>query len=263
MDGTTIERLRKTQLFVCDMDGTVYLGNTPIQGATEFVDCLRAKNKKLIFFTNNASRTKDHYKQKLLHLGFGNCEVMTAGDVTINYLKTHYAGKTVFLVGTDALARDMELAGISLVTNSKADIVVSSFDTELTYQKLRTACDALHNGALYLCTHPDLNCPIEGGGWLPDSGAIAAMISAATNKTPKILGKPYAETANAIEQLTGVPISLAASIGDRLYTDIALAKNSGMLSLLVLSGETKENDITEANKPDLVFNSVTEICQYL
>lgn len=263
MDNKAIERLRDTKLFVCDMDGTVYLGDTPINGADEFVDCIRKKGKRLLFFTNNASKTSEFYREKLLRLGFGECDVVTAGDVTTSYLNAHYRGKRVFLVGTKALEKDMLKAGINLVYDKNADIVVSSFDTELTYEKVRIACDALHAGALYLCTHPDFNCPLQGGGWLPDSGAIAAMISAATNKSPKYLGKPYEETALAIERITGVAPMDCACIGDRLYTDIALGKNSGMLSLLVLSGETKEKNLTEENAPDLVFDSIADISPYI
>ena len=263
MDNKLLSRLKETRLFVCDMDGTIYLGDEPIKGAAEFATHVKAQGKKLLFFTNNASRTKDFYKEKLCRLGFGDWDVMTAGDVTANYLNTHHKDKTVYLLGTAALKGEMQKAGIKLTDTADADIVVSSFDTELTYEKLRIACDALHAGALYLCTHPDLNCPLNGGGWLPDSGAIAAMVSAATGKTPKYLGKPYKETAEAIARITNTPAELTASIGDRLYTDIALAKNSGMLSLLVLSGETKMCDITAENAPDLVFDTVYDICKHI
>lgn len=258
-----MNRLKDIKLFVCDMDGTVYLSDTPIDGAAEFAARVKKSGKRLLFFTNNASRTKHFYEDKLLRLGFGKCDVLTAGDVTISYLKAHHKNKSVFLVGTEALAKEMLSAGVKLVEDSNADIVVSSFDTELTYKKLHIACDALRNGALYLSTHPDLNCPLKDGAMMPDSGAIAAMITAATGKAPKYLGKPYAETAKAIERITGIPASQSASIGDRLYTDIALAKNSGMLSILVLSGETKQSDINCGNAPDLVFNSVYDICQHI
>ncbi len=263
MNEEKLARLKDTKLFVCDMDGTIYLSDTPIDGALEFVKCIKAMGKKLFFFTNNASRTKAFYKEKLLRLGFGDLEVMTAGDVTINYLNTFYSGKRVFLVGTEALKQEMLGAGVNVVDDACADIVVSSFDTELTYKKLHIACDAIRNGALYLCTHPDFNCPLKDGAMMPDSGAIAALITASTGKAPKYLGKPYSETAEAIARLGGVDASQCASIGDRLYTDIALAKNSGMLSVLVLSGETKKSDINTDNAPDLVFDTVLDICRYI
>lgn len=263
MNKDKLTRLKDTELFICDMDGTIYLSDTPINGALEFVKTVKAMGKKLFFFTNNASRTKAFYKEKLLSLGFGDCDVMTAGDVTINYLNTFFSGKRVFLVGTEALKQEMLISGVNIVDDDSADIVVSSFDTELTYKKLHIACDAIRNGALYLCTHPDFNCPLKGGAMMPDSGAIAALITASTGVAPKYLGKPYSETSEAIVRLGGVEAAYCASIGDRLYTDIALAKNSGMLSILVLSGETKESDINETNAPDLVFDTVLDICRYI
>lgn len=257
------ERINNAKLFVSDMDGTVYLSDTAIPGAIDFARRLKEREKRLLFFTNNASRTKDYYIEKLKRLGFGECEVMTAGDVTINYLCRNHPNKKVYLVGTNLLKNYMINAGINIVDTEDADIVVSSFDTELTYKKLHTACDALHNGALYLCTHPDFNCPLAGGKLMPDSGAIAAMITAATGKEPIYLGKPNAETAKAITATTNIPPQSIVCIGDRLYTDIALAKNSGMISALVLSGETKLNDITDDNKPDFVFESVYSMIEHI
>ena len=258
-----ISKITDAELFVSDMDGTVYLGDSVIEGAIDFVEALKRKNKRLLFFTNNASRTKDYYIKKLKRLGFGECDVMTAGDVTISYLSRFHSDKTVFVLGTELLKNDMISAGIKVTESDTAEIVVSSFDTELTYQKVRTACDALHNGAVFLCTHPDYNCPLENGKQMPDSGAIVAMVSAATGKAPKFLGKPYAETAEAISVTTGVPLSKTVCIGDRLYTDIALAKNSGMTSVLVLSGETKQSDINDDNMPDIVLESVFDIIKHL
>ncbi len=237
------------KLFVCDMDGTVYLGERVLDGALDFVKRVKTSGKQFLFFTNNASRRKEDYYNKLERLGFEQCELMTSGDVTINYLLTHYPEKTVYVLGTEALRSSMTAAGVKLVYSADADIVVSSFDTELTYHKLCIACDGVRNGALYLSTHPDYNCPTDGG-FIPDSGAISALITASTGRKPKYLGKPYKETAEAICTLKCVSPDECISIGDRLYTDIAMAKNSGMKSVLVLSGETKLEDINEDNKPD-------------
>lgn len=257
------ERLKNAKLFVSDMDGTVYLGDEPIDGAVDFVNAFKGSEKRLLFFTNNASRTKGFYTEKLKRLGFGECEVMTSGDVTINYIKANYPKKTVFLVGTEDLKNEMLKAGICITDSDRAEIVVSSFDTELTYKKLQTACDAIRAGALYICTHPDLNCPLDGGRLAPDSGAIEAFIEAATGKAPIYLGKPYKETSAAISDYMNVPREYIVCVGDRLYTDVALAKNSGMVSVLVLSGETGRNDITERYSPDFVFDSVRDIIKFI
>ena len=254
--------LKKIELFVLDMDGTIYLGDKILPGAIEFVHTARKMGKKVVFFTNNASKNPNNYVEKLNRMGFGATreDVVTAGDVTIEYLKRNRPDEAVYLVGTPALHNSFEEAGIQISEN--ANIVVSSFDTTLTYEKLVISCDLIRNGADFYCTHPDFNCPTENG-FIPDSGAIAALITASTNKSPKYFGKPYKETADMISELFGVPFEETAIVGDRLYTDIALGKNNGLMSVLVLSGETKIEDVNADNAPDIILNGIGEIIDYL
>ncbi len=253
--------LRKIKLFVLDMDGTIYLGEKILPGAIEFVHTARETGRKVVFFTNNASKNPFNYVDKLNRMGFGaeRCDVVTAGDVTIEYLKRNRPNESVYLVGTPALEESFKEAGIEL--SEKANIVVSSFDTTLTYEKLVIACDLIRNGADFYCTHPDFNCPTENG-FIPDSGAIAALITASTGAEPKYFGKPYKETADMISELFGVPFSETAIVGDRLYTDIALGKNNGLMSVLVLSGETKIEDVNHENAPDIILDGIGEIIKY-
>ncbi len=254
-------KLKDIKLFVLDMDGTIYLGEKILPGAIEFVKTTRESGRKVVFFTNNASKNPNNYVEKLERMGFGatRSDVVTAGDVTIEYLKRNHPGKPVYLVGTPALEQSFIDSGI--VLSEKSDIVVSSFDTTLTYEKLVIACDLIRNGATFYCTHPDFNCPTENG-FIPDSGAIAALITASTGVEPKYFGKPYKETANMISELFNVPFDNTAIVGDRLYTDIALGKNNGLLSVLVLSGETKAEDVNESNAPDIILDGIGEILKY-
>ena len=131
-----------------------------------------------MFFTNNASHTTPFYLEKPTRLEFEPRaeEIMTSGDVTLEFLKRFRQGKSVYLVATDELVEEYREKGINLVDGSveKADIVITSFDTSLTYQKLDDACRLIRGGAEYLSTHPDMNCPTETG-FIPDSGAIAAL----------------------------------------------------------------------------------------
>ena len=185
---------------------------------------------------------------------------MTAGDVTIEFLRRHRAGKSVYLVGTDDLLQSFAGSGIPLLegTEDSADIVVTSFDTTLTYEKLNRACRLIRNGAEYLSTHPDFNCPTEDG-FIPDSGAIAALVTASTGKVPTYFGKPYRETVEMIAEATETSLSEMCIFGDRLYTDIALGKRHGVTAALVLSGETTCEDVenaAEADRPDFVFESL-------
>ena len=187
------ETLDSKKLYIFDMDGTIYLGYQVFPYAIRFINNLRAAGKKVLFFTNNASHTTEFYVQKLTKLGFSPTpdEIMTSGDVTIEFLKRHRAGKSVYLVGTPELVENFRENGIPMLEGNeeKADIVVTSFDTTLTYEKMDNACRLVRNGAEYLSTHPDFNCPTETG-FIPDSGAIAAFVTASTGKVPTYFGKP-------------------------------------------------------------------------
>lgn len=261
--------LADKELYIFDMDGTIYLGFQVFPFAIRFINNLRAAGKKVLFFTNNASHTTAYYVNKLEKLGFSPSpsEIMTSGDVTIEYLKRHRAGKTVYLVGTDELVENFRENHIPMLTGKEesADIVVTSFDTTLTYEKLDNACRLVRGGAEYLSTHPDFNCPTETG-FIPDSGAIAAFVTASTGKVPTYFGKPYRETIEMICEATGYSCDQMCIFGDRLYTDIAVGKRHGVTAVLVLSGETKMEDVERAeekDRPDYIFPSLDEVDQEL
>ena len=164
--------LNEKELYIFDMDGTIYLGYNVFPFAIRFINNLRAAGKRVLFFTNNASHTSDFYVQKLSKLGFSPTreEIMTSGDVTIEFLRRHRDGKSVYLVGTDELVESFKDAGINMLTGDegKADIVITSFDTSMTYHKMDNACRLVRGGAEYFSTHPDFNCPTESG-FIPDS----------------------------------------------------------------------------------------------
>lgn len=261
--------LNEKKLFIFDMDGTIYLGGIPFDFAKRFIKNLRRSGKKVMFFTNNASHTSPFYLKKLERLGFEPTEeeIMTSGDVTFEFLKRRRAGKSIYMVATDELVEEYRAKGLNILNGDndsairEADIVITSFDTSLTYEKLNVACRLIREGAEYLSTHPDFNCPTEDG-FIPDSGAIAALVTASTGKTPTYFGKPYKETVEMIGEATGFTNDEMCIFGDRLYTDIALGKSFGVTSVLVLSGETKSADVDAAetkDKPDFVFDSLDDV----
>ena len=266
------ELLRAKNLFIFDMDGTIYLGGVPFDFAVRFIRRLRERGRRVLFFTNNASHDPVFYMDKLTRLGFAPSgeEICTSGDVTAAFLTRKRAGKRVYLMGTPELWRQFDRAGIPMVNGpdgkltdpagAAPDIVVTSFDTGLTYEKLTIACDFIRGGAEYLCTHPDFNCPTETG-FIPDSGAIAAAVTASTGVTPVYFGKPYPETAAMMAEITGEARENMMIFGDRLYTDIATGKKHGISAALVLTGETTEEDVdraSEAEKPELLLPSLAE-----
>lgn len=258
--------LSDKRLFVFDMDGTIYLGDRVFPAAVEYISRLRESGMKVLFFTNNASHSPEYYVAKLARLGFDPRpgELLTSADVTIAFLKAHRPGKSVYIVGTPELEGQFCKSGITLVPTSEvlsgtpADIVVTSFDTTLTYDKLNAACRLIRQGAEYICTHPDYNCPTEDG-FIPDSGSIAAAVTASTGVVPRFFGKPYRETIDMISELSGVSPAEMCIFGDRLYTDIALGKLNGVTAVLVLTGETKKEDLEKSDvQPDIVINSLAD-----
>lgn len=248
--------------FVLDMDGTFYLGNTILPGSLDFLKTLEKNGRDYLFFTNNSSKSPNVYIEKLAGM---NCfisrkQIMTSGDVTIEYLNSVYPGKRVYLVGTQALIKSFREGGIDLVED-EPDIVVIGFDTTLTYEKIVKASDFVRAGAVYLATHPDINCPVENG-YITDVGAFCAMISLSAGVGEvKSLGKPNPETVDMAMLRAGWENrSEIAFVGDRLYTDIAVGVNNGAHGLLVLTGEASMSDVQKSDtKPDAIFRDLREI----
>ncbi|MBQ9796720.1 MAG: HAD-IIA family hydrolase [Clostridia bacterium] len=262
-----ISILKNKDLFVFDMDGTIYLGEQVFPYAVRFIHNLRAAGKRVLFFTNNASHSPLFYLSRLTRMGFDprQSEIMTAGDVTAEFLIRHRPNQSVYLLGTEDLVQNFQSRGIPLVAgeSERADVVVTSFDTSLTYQKLSDACRLIRGGAEYLCTHPDFNCPTEHGP-IPDSGAIAAFVTASTGVSPTYFGKPYRHTVEMICEATEVAKEKMCIFGDRLYTDIAVGKRHGITAVLVYSGETQPEDVEKAeekDRPDFIFNSLDDVDQ--
>ena len=205
--------LERIRLFVLDLDGTIYLGDRLLPGAAEFIATAKEKGRRVLFFTNNTSRSPMEYVERLSRMGIPVTreDILTAGDVTIHYLQTHCAGQSVYLLGVPALRQSFAEAGISL-TEEQPDLVVVGFDKTLTYERLEKACIHLRRGAHFLATHPDINCPTEAEP-IPDCGAICQAITASTGFAPRSLGKPAAETVELVEAVSGLPREAIAFVG--------------------------------------------------
>jgi len=252
---------------VLDLDGTFYISDRLYPYSLRFLQRVRDTGRSFVFFTNNSSKTPAFYLAKLRKMGIelSSEDLITSGDVCIDYLNNHHRGASVYLMGTEALCEEFESAGIKMHKTEQGvpDVVVCAFDTELTYHKLERACTYIREGAVFLATHEDINCPIEGG-FLPDLGAMCAAISLSTGREPKYLGKPHKETVDFITEATGFEREEMAFIGDRIYTDVACGVNNGATGILVLSGETKAEDIDKFPvKPDAVFSDLGEIADLL
>ncbi|MBQ7308487.1 MAG: HAD-IIA family hydrolase [Clostridia bacterium] len=255
------KQIQDIDLFIMDLDGTIYLGNKIIDGSLDFVNILKKENKKFCFFTNNDSKASTEFMKKLFDMGFSFTEenFYTAGLATIDYLNDKFLGKSVYLLGTESLKNEFRKHNINLV-DTDPDIVVVAYDTELTYQKLDRACHYIRNGAYYIATHPDYNCPTNYG-YAPDTGSYIALIKQSTNRMPDLLnGKPNKELGEIICKRFNKESHKVAMIGDRLMTDMRLAINCGFKSILVLSGESTMEDYKQSGiGVDIVVNSVKDL----
>ncbi len=260
------KRLYESRLFVLDMDGTLYLGDEVIPGAIEFVNNLSKRGLGYIYLTNNSSRAGVDYIERLRRLGFP-CEaenVFTSGMATGIYLNSEHKGKKVFPVGTKAFERELLSYGIELSDSDDTEIVCVGFDTELTYKKLETAVRLLRRGAVFIAANPDWVCPMPQNEVLPDCGSICALLTASTGVKPFYIGKPNRSMLDSVSKITGVPNEYICAVGDRLYTDIAVAVNAGSVSVLVMSGETDEEILEKSEtKPDYVLKDVKELDEIL
>ncbi|MBR0198721.1 MAG: HAD-IIA family hydrolase [Oscillospiraceae bacterium] len=270
---TNLDKLRACELFLFDMDGTLYLGDNVYDGAIDLMEDLPRLGKQYIYLTNNSSRAGVDYITRLRRLGFP-CEaenVFTSGMATGLYLNQNYPGASVYLAGTRAFYRELESYGIRLVNDDKGhteafdvDVVVQGFDTELVYEKLDKAVHFLHRGSKFIAANPDWVCPMPAGEVLPDCGSICALLTASSGVKPEFIGKPNRNMIDVISKMTGIPNEKICAVGDRLYTDIAVAQNAGSVSVLVLSGETDQAMVDAAERqPDLILPSVKELHQLL
>ena len=255
--------LKDITLYLLDMDGTVNLGYDPIDGAKEFLETLKEQGKNFIFLTNNSSKSKNDYVEKMRSLGFP-CEsenVFTSGMAAGMFLEENKKGSKVYVCGTASLKNELKNYNVDISDDGVgADTVLLGYDTELDYKKIRIVCDLLDAGADYYATNIDMVCPIEGGRYLPDCGSFADMFEQAVKRRPRFLGKPDRTMIDIIAKAEGVPYENIAMVGDRIYTDVKTGINAGVTSVLVLSGETTLEDYKKSDvKPDYILDSVKDI----
>ena len=257
--------LKNVKLFLLDLDGTFYLGPHLFPWSLTFMDTLKKRDKHHLFLTNNSSASRQYYAEKITKMGFITTpsDVFSSTTATIVYLKKHYPDARLYVLGTPFMEAELKEAGLTLVQD-QPDIVLLGFDQTLTYAKLRKACYWLRAGKIYLATHADINCPTEHGP-IPDTGSMIELIAASTERRPDvIIGKPYPPIIDALFEQYPYARDEVAMVGDRLYTDIQTGINAGIISILVLSGETTHDMYASwGNQADFVFNNIGEIVDYI
>lgn len=247
---------------VLDLDGTLYRGNRLFDATLPFLAKLRSWNIGYTFLTNNTSRSKADYVAKLRKLGIeaNECQIYTPADSAITYLRERFpAAQAIAVLGTPSLCRQFEEAGFHVTWESPQAVVVG-FDTTLTYERLCRAAYWISTGLPFIATHPDLVCPTDEPTVLVDCGSITACLTAATQRSPVVLGKPDPRILLDLCARHGLSPRQLAMIGDRVYTDVAMAQAAGAMAVLVLSGEATAADAAAlVQPPDLVVDDVGEL----
>lgn len=241
------KKISDYQCYLFDLDGTLYVGSKPIDEAIQSVKYLQEQGKIVKFLSNNSSKSKTDYVIRLTQLGLQCTEndIVLSTDATVQFLKEHKLN-TVYVLGTDKLRQVFINEGFQLDTE-KVDMVVVGYDTELSYEKLTIACKLINQGVDYIATHKDIFCPAECGP-IPDIGSFINMLELTTKVKPlKIFGKPDVSMVQYVVESLGVDKSDVVMVGDRLYTDIMMAKNYGIDSVLVLSGDTTREVVEESD----------------
>lgn len=268
-----MHKIKRIKYFLLDMDGTIYLDTTLIDGTMDFLNELKKQTKRAIYITNNSSKAVAQYIEKLRTLNIETTEddFCTSANALVHSLKKEKAEAKIFLLGTPSLENYMTESGFEIVReyyedeDKRPDYVVMGFDTTLTYDKLRIACDYLADGVDYVATHPDVVCPVGVGRSIPDAGSFMELIAAATGRRPSMIaGKPNTLIIDMIMEKENCSRDEIAVIGDRLNTDIMCAVNAGVMSICVLTGETTKELLEKSDvKPDFVFDSIKDVYEII
>jgi haloacid dehalogenase superfamily, subfamily IA, variant 3 with third motif having DD or ED len=245
-----------------DMDGVLYRGQTPLPGVADVFSFLAEHNIAFACITNNASMTPQQYEAKLAKMGIELAaqRVITSALATARYLRDHYPpGTRIFVVGMQGLREALFSDGYFVEDEQSPELVVQGADFTLTYERLKQATLHIRRGARFVSTNPDRTFPSEEG-LIPGAGAIAAALSAATDVTPLVIGKPAPTMFLIGAALLGADPQQTLVVGDRLDTDIAGANAAGMPSVLVLTGvSTLAEASTGSIRPDLVVADLPEL----
>src|ERR1700752_2823422 len=259
------DSLSQVRCFLLDMDGTFYLGEQLLEGALRFIDVLKHQEREFLFLTNNSSKDSQQYVEKITRLGLpiSREKILTSGEATAIHIEELKPGARVYVVGTFTLENEFVTRGFVL-TDEMPDFAVLGFDTTLTYDKLWKLCNLARAGVPYIATHPDYNCPTETG-YMPDIGAMIAFVKASTGREPdQIVGKPNRLFVEKAAARVGVPASSMCMIGDRLYTDIAVGATANIPTILVLSGETRADEVPlSPYQQEYIFQNLGEVDDHI
>lgn len=250
--------------YIFDLDGTVYLGEELLPTAGDTIRRLREMGKRTVFLSNNPTRTRFDYADKLTKLGLPTpaSDVLNSSAVMVDFLQRNLPDSKLFVIGEEPLIEELTAAGFQLSEQaSEIDVVVVSFDRTFDYHKLQVAFDALRAGARFYATNADKYCPVPGGGE-PDAGALIAALEACTDVPIEgVVGKPSQFMADSILNiLDGIPAERCLMTGDRLETDVQMGLTAGMSAALTLTGATPASAVPQSEvRPTYVIEQLADL----
>lgn len=253
--------LRDKKLFLFDIDGTLAVGDTLLDGTRELLEYIERIGGRALYITNNSTKGRKDYVEKFRRWNLRTTEsdFVTASYAACLDMKKRYDGQKIFVVGTRSFVRELQDFGLRITEKVEPDIccVLVGYDSELTYQKTVDACELLSREKIdFAATNPDLCCPAPFG-FVPDCGAICKMIFCAAGREPRFIGKPEKGIVDLCLAQTGFSPEETVVVGDRLYTDIACGINGKVDTALVFTGEAQPQDLQDTHyKPTWCYADV-------
>lgn len=251
--------MKRYKGYLVDLDGTMYRGIDPIEGAADFVDALNNHDIPYLFLTNNSSKTQGDVSDKLNAMGIKSApeNVVTTSLATATYIKQKKADARCYVIGEEGIHQALEEQGL-IITDEDCDFVVVGIDRHVTYEKFAKACLAIRNGATFISTNSDVAIPTERG-LLPGNGALTSVITVSTGITPIFIGKPEAIIMEQALQILNLPKRDTLMVGDNYNTDILAGIDAGIDTLMVFTGVTPYEELADLErKPTYHVQRLTE-----
>jgi len=254
------EKIRSKKGFISDMDGVIYHGNKLLPGVQEFVQWLKDEDKKYLFLTNSSERTPKELREKMLRLGIDIDEnaFYTSALATAGFLASQKQGGSAYIIGESGLISAMYNSGYSM-NNVNPDYVIVGDTRSYSFDKIETAVNLVLKGARLIGTNPDVTGPIEGG-IMPATKALLAPIELSTGKKAYYVGKPNPLMMRIALKKLGCIREDTIIIGDRMDTDIIAGIESGIDTLLVLTGISDRTTVNAfPYMPNFILDGVRDI----
>ncbi|WP_114603776.1 TIGR01457 family HAD-type hydrolase [Staphylococcus sp. EZ-P03] len=251
--------------YLIDLDGTMYKGADPIDGAKQFIDYLNQNNIPHLYVTNNSTKVPEDVVKKLAEFGIDAKpeEVITSALATASYIKKENEHASIYVIGEGGIRTALLNQGLTLIDDTHVDYVVVGLDTHVNYDKLSQATLGVRNGAKFISTNQDISIPNERG-FLPGNGAITSVISVSTKVQPTFIGKPQPIIMDMAMDVIRLPKEDVAMVGDLYETDIMSGINAGIDTIHVQTGVTSKEELAEKpTQPTYTFKDLNEVLKDL